>query len=276
MRVPFLMPGLEVSQRLFALTSDGRCLYAGGHWDNSLLCLGISRGGVAGGGANGRIEQRLVAHSDVVTCVVLDAGQNHLMTGSRDTTCVVWDLATGSPMQWLYGHSSAVSCVALSMELDLAVSGGRDGTVNLHTVHKGQFMHSLQPAPPSVVHPTSVSIEHLLINALGSVYIHGECLDSGRSFLSAFSINGRRLDRAECWLPSRVTAMALGGEHLLCGCQSGELLILESADFAEAKSPMPFGHAITDVHLVQGLSHALLALSDGKLIIINGLKPSER
>lgn len=97
--------------------------------------------------------------SDLVTCVALDRCGWFLVTGSRDTTCVVWDLAGGAgaadgglaggigaltvvtggtsaasgggpsnpaapkPIQTLYGHDSAVTCVAIMTELDMVVSG---------------------------------------------------------------------------------------------------------------------------------------------------------
>jgi WD40 repeat protein len=73
--------------------------------------------------------------ADLVTCVALDQCGSFLITGSRDTTCVVWDvsqLGTGSssaihmtprPVQTLCGHDKAVTCVGIMTELDMAVSG---------------------------------------------------------------------------------------------------------------------------------------------------------
>ena len=93
---------------------------------------------------------RVIRHMDVITCLSLDHGGNFLMSGSRDTTSIIWDVwsesggggngtggnsggagsnsASGEtpnprPIQVLSGHDRAVSCVALSSELDMAVSG---------------------------------------------------------------------------------------------------------------------------------------------------------
>ena len=87
---------------------------------------------------------------DVITCLSLDHGGNYIMSGSRDTTSIIWDVypaaaagawtesgggggagSTGAsgetpnprPIQVLSGHDRAVSCVAISTELDMAVSG---------------------------------------------------------------------------------------------------------------------------------------------------------
>jgi len=73
--------------------------------------------------------------TDLVTCVALDQCGSFLVTGSRDTTCVVWDVShlgtssssavhmTPRPVQTLYGHDKAVTCVGIMTELDMAVSG---------------------------------------------------------------------------------------------------------------------------------------------------------
>jgi WD40 repeat protein len=66
--------------------------------------------------------------ADLVTCVALDQCGSFLITGSRDTSCVVWDVSSGvnltpRPVQTLYGHDKAVTCVGIMTELDMAVSG---------------------------------------------------------------------------------------------------------------------------------------------------------
>ena len=86
---------------------------------------------------------KVIRHMDVITCLSLDHGGNYMMSGSRDTTSIIWDVypaAAGAwsesgggsdpgetpnprPIQVLSGHDRAVSCVALSTELDMAVSG---------------------------------------------------------------------------------------------------------------------------------------------------------
>ena len=64
-----------------------------------------------------------------------------LLTGSSDTTVVLWTVAplagaragahAPTPLRALRGHVQAVTAVGLSMELGLAASGAADGTVLL-------------------------------------------------------------------------------------------------------------------------------------------------
>ncbi|XP_029820534.1 neurobeachin-like protein 2 [Manacus vitellinus] len=81
---------------------------------------------------------------DVVTCLALDLCGIYLISGSRDTTCMVWQVlqqggfSSGlapKPVQVLYGHDAEVTCVAISTELDMAVSGSK--------VRPGQFHRRL-------------------------------------------------------------------------------------------------------------------------------------
>lgn len=95
--------------------------------------------------------------ADLVTCLSLDQCGLFLITGSKDTTCVIWDVShicvpniqqsglAPKPHQILYGHDSEVTCVAIMTELDVAVSGSKDGLVNVHTIENGQYIRALYP-----------------------------------------------------------------------------------------------------------------------------------
>lgn len=87
------------------------------------------------------------------------------MTGSRDTTCVIWDILqqnnvsygiNGKPLQTLYGHDDEVTCVALSVELDIAVSGSKDATIIVHTVRNGLYVRTLKPGRTIPLNPRNV------------------------------------------------------------------------------------------------------------------------
>jgi WD40 repeat protein len=71
---------------------------------------------------------------DIITCVSLDHVGRHLITGSRDTTCMVWEISQSSgfcqnidtsTVITLYGHDQEVTDVHMSIELDLAVSASK-------------------------------------------------------------------------------------------------------------------------------------------------------
>ena len=110
-------------------------------------------------------------HTEPITCLSLDVDGLCCITGSYDTTTIVWELG-GSvtrsqegglvprAVQVLYGHDLPVTAVAISVCLDLAISGSKDGTVNVHTVRDGQYLKTLRP--PS--HEPSFTVEQLTIS----------------------------------------------------------------------------------------------------------------
>ncbi|VDI12757.1 Hypothetical predicted protein [Mytilus galloprovincialis] len=144
LNVPFA-PGVKVEPKLFVVSHDAKLLISGGHWDNSLQVYHL-----------GKVKKinHIVRHIDIVTCVALDYCGSHLVTGSRDTTCIIWQIQqqggfsvniNNRPLQTLYGHEGEVTAVYISTELDMVVSASRDGTVILHTVRRGHYMKTLHP-----------------------------------------------------------------------------------------------------------------------------------
>lgn len=72
----------------------------------------------------------LIAFSDVVTCLAADSCGWFLISGSKDCTCIIWDInqlhmQQPKPYQILHGHDEAISCVSIATELDMAVSGSQ-------------------------------------------------------------------------------------------------------------------------------------------------------
>lgn len=56
----------------------------------------------------------------VVTCMALDTSGCHLITGSRDLTCAIWEFSKDPksfehPLQTLYGHDDEVKALAIRM-----------------------------------------------------------------------------------------------------------------------------------------------------------------
>ena len=102
-----------------------------------------------------RVLQSLKQHKDIVTCVAAGADCRTIVSGSRDTTLVIWDAAPppgkakqkgivplvlrDRPRHVLYGHSDAVVCLAVCTELDLVVSASSDGSLLFHTLLEGRY-----------------------------------------------------------------------------------------------------------------------------------------
>ncbi|CAO2633435.1 Neurobeachin-like protein 2, partial [Lemmus lemmus] len=267
------VPGSCMNGQALAVAPDGKLLFSGGHWDGSLRVIGLPRG---------KLLNQLSRHLDVVTCLALDTCGIYLISGSRDTTCMVWrllqqgGLSVGlapKPVQVLYGHEAAVSCVAISTELDMAVSGSEDGIVIIHTVRRGQFVAALRPPGATLLGPVS----HLALGSEGQIVVQSSACErpgaQATYFLHLYSVNGRL--RASLPLPEQPTALTVAGDFVLLGTIQCSLHIFHLNKLQPAVSPLPMKVPVRSVSVTKERSHVLVGLEDGKLIVVGAGQPSE-
>ncbi|XP_045434738.1 neurobeachin-like protein 2 isoform X2 [Pipistrellus kuhlii] len=267
------VPGGGLSGQALAVAPDGKLLFSGGHWDGSLCVTALPRG---------KLLSQIHRHLDIVTCLALDSCGLYLISGSRDTTCLVWQLLhqggvsvglAPKPIQVLYGHEAAVSCVAISTELDMAVSGSEDGAVIIHTVRRGQFVAALRP--PGAMLPGPVS--HLALGSEGQIVVQSsarERLGAQVTYaLHLYSVNGRL--RASLPLGEQPTALAVTEDFALLGTAQCALHILHLNKLLPAAPPLPMKVPIRSMAVTKERSHVLVGLEDGKLIVVGAGQPSK-
>lgn len=77
----------------------------------------------------------MVGHTDHVTCVAVSVtNKSQVISGSKDSNLIVWDIITGADLFTLSGHLGYVTCVQLSADGTLAVSGRIIFTGNIYKV----------------------------------------------------------------------------------------------------------------------------------------------
>lgn len=147
--------GLGLGSHLFAVHAKARLLFSGGHWDSSFRVTALD---------TGRLVVSVARHRDVVTSLSLadgGVGCRRLVTASRDTTLMVWNVepwgeppvSASSLTHVLYGHDTPVTCVCASASLDVVVSSGEDGTLVVHSLWSGEYIRTITPR--TVVRTTS-------------------------------------------------------------------------------------------------------------------------
>uniref|UniRef100_A0A8C8SSA1 Neurobeachin-like protein 2 n=1 Tax=Pelusios castaneus TaxID=367368 RepID=A0A8C8SSA1_9SAUR len=267
-------PGVDVSSKTLTVSPDGKLLFSGGHWDNSLRVTSLSKGKIVG---------HITRHIDVVTCLALDLCGIYLLSGSRDTTCMVWQVlqqggfSSGlapKPVRVLYGHDAEVTCVAISTELDMAVSGSQDGTIIVHTVRRGQFMKSIRPPCESSLPAT---ISNLAVGLEGQIVVQtsveGRASLKDKFALHLYSVNGKHLSSVP--LDEQITAMCITEEFVVLGTMQCSLQIWELHSLQTPVLSMPMKVPVHSVSVTKEKSHILVGLEDGKLIVVGSGQPSE-
>uniref|UniRef100_A0A8C8VRA3 Neurobeachin like 1 n=1 Tax=Pelusios castaneus TaxID=367368 RepID=A0A8C8VRA3_9SAUR len=267
-------PGLEITSKLFVVSHDAKLLFSGGHWDNSVRVTSLAKGKLIG---------QHVRHMDIVTCLAIDFYGIHLVSGSRDTTCMIWQIVqqggvpvglAPKPLQILYGHTDEVSSVGISTELDMVVSGARDSTVIIHTIRKGQYMRTLRPPCESSL---LLTIPNLAVSWEGHIVVHtsieGKTTLKDKNALHLYSVNGKYLGSES--LKEEVSDMCVTGEYIVMGSLQGFLSIRDLYSLNLSISPLAMRLPIHCISVTKEYSHILVGLEDGKLIVVGVGKPAE-
>uniref|UniRef100_A0A673NB62 Neurobeachin-like protein 2 n=1 Tax=Sinocyclocheilus rhinocerous TaxID=307959 RepID=A0A673NB62_9TELE len=267
-------PGVEIGSQVLVVSTDGRLLFSGGHWDCSIRVTMLGKAKLVG---------RICRHIDVVTCLALDLCGIYLISGSRDTTCMVWQVLqqggfssglSPRPVQVLCGHDQEVTCVAISTELDMAISGSKDGTVIMHSVRRGQYLLTLRPpcesCLPAPVAQLEVGIEGHIV---AQTVMEGRSAGKEKYALHVYSVNGTLL--ASETLDEKISALHLVPDYLIVGTQQGNLHIRELYSLSLAVAPLALKVPVRSVSVTKESSHILVGLEDGKLIVVGAGKPEE-
>jgi len=251
--------GLVLKSQAFAVTGDARHILYGGSWDCSLRTYSLARG---------KEVMSAIRHTEPITCLALDRGGLCCITGSYDTTAIVWELSTGRAQeatltpratQVLHGHELHVTSVAVSVCLDVALSGSKDGTVNMHTVRDGQYLRTLRPS----THEPTFTVEQLTLSYQGHVIFTGH--DKASHSLHVFTLNGRHLSSVTT--SHRVTGLIASADRLLAGDENGDL-VLRDLYTMEELTTLPLQLPIQTLALTEGNTHILAPLRDGKVIVV--------
>jgi hypothetical protein len=79
-----------------------------------------------------------------VNSVSLSGDGRFALSGSRDNTLKLWEVATGKCLRTFEGHTSSVNSVSLSGDGRFALSGSRDNTLKLWEVATGQCLRTFE------------------------------------------------------------------------------------------------------------------------------------
>ncbi|KAM1262483.1 hypothetical protein ACFX13_028272 [Malus domestica] len=213
------------SSAIVAITCDKEII-TGGHVDNSIKL--ISSDGA-------KTLETAFGHCAPVTCLGLSPDSNYLVTGSRDTTVLLWRIhrastsrsssisepsgGTGTPgtvngnnlshiladksrrrriegpIHVLRGHQREILCCCVSSDLGIVVSCSQSSDVLLHSTRRGRLIRRL---PGGEAHAVCLSSE-------GIVLTWNKTLNT----LNTFTLNGVPIGRAQLPFSGSISCMEI-------------------------------------------------------------------
>jgi WD40 repeat protein len=93
--------------------------------------------------AGSSLLRTLTGHTDFVTAVVITPDGQWAISGSKDLTLKLWDLASGTARHTMIGHTNFVTAVAVTPDRQWALSGSADCTLKLWDLESGTTRHTL-------------------------------------------------------------------------------------------------------------------------------------
>nr|XP_042901313.1 NACHT domain- and WD repeat-containing protein 1-like [Parasteatoda tepidariorum] len=83
-------------------------------------------------------------HKERITCLYLTLSGRFLISGSKDSEIIVWDVEKGSFIHKLNHHSSGVQCLTTTHSEELIISGSDSGVVIISRLDSSQVVHKLE------------------------------------------------------------------------------------------------------------------------------------
>uniref|UniRef100_A0A6B2L4A4 BEACH domain-containing protein n=1 Tax=Arcella intermedia TaxID=1963864 RepID=A0A6B2L4A4_9EUKA len=218
----------NTTSKIFAVSNDGKSLFAGGFWDNSIKVVEIDqRFDIAS-------HQTIYQHKAPVTCLCLTENNHYLISGSEDTTLRIWDVIDGyrvapttptnsymldprGSKHVLYGHRERVLSVVASTDFDCCVSGST-GVIIIHKITNGDYIRTIKLKPEETVD----------LLAFQSAMGHFAVFSKSSLMIYLFSINGTLIVSKEASEQLSSLVFSRDGNLLFSGGLRGSLTIRQS------------------------------------------------
>ncbi|GCB70856.1 hypothetical protein scyTo_0008692, partial [Scyliorhinus torazame] len=221
-------PGVNLSPKVLAVSPDGKLLFSGGHWDNSL------RGGFSCGLAQKPV-QVLYGHDNAVTCVAISTELDMAVSGSKDGTVIVHTVRRGQFMRTLKLPCESTLPVTID---DLIV--GREGQIVVHS----SIESGAPPKDKMFLHLYSVNGKHLASVTLDE-RVSAMCIVEEFVVLGTeqCSLEIRDLQSLKSAMPKLVMKVPIhcvsvtkDYSHILVGLNDGKLIVVASGKPSEMRS----------------------------------------
>jgi WD40 repeat protein len=204
------------------------------------------------------LMRTLAGHAAPVCALALTPDGRHAISGSRDTTLRLWDIASGSLIRTLERHRAEVTGVAVSSDGRFAVSSSRDGTLRVWNLATRRTVRILDVGAGGLNAVAMVDHGPVAIAAADSGELSVWLIERGERVRALRGHAG----------PARYLASARDGRLVLSSAKSGPAILWDVAgERALAEFEAPGG--ITALALSADGRTAITGAENGALTIWN-------
>lgn len=250
-----MLPHLNEYRR-FALSLDGSVMFSAHEDDFSIRSTLLD---------SLKSVQVVLGHKDIITCMAMTEDCSLLVTGSRDTSLLVWNVVVRSgivaidetPRLKLNGHEDQVNCVALSAELDICVSGSQDRTCNIYSLGSGEHIRTIYLAENGFVDGVIVTCQaYLVVHSKAQLCLH------------LYTLNGKHIRSVDAFENLNHMIATKDGEFLISGGKKGWLFVRSLFDL-KVVAKLQLESAIWSLALTSDERYVMVGLESGKLVLVD-------
>jgi WD40 repeat protein/serine/threonine protein kinase len=264
-----LVTGLAYhGENLISVSADRRAVLWGGsevlsvtELEDAILSLAVHGDTVALGLNRGTVElwsivdnewqllTTLSGHEDRVADLAFSPDGTRLVSASRDSSLIVWDVASQSEIFTLEGHTDAVEAVAYSPDGSMIASGSRDATLRLWDANTGLAIGTALERHENWVMSVAFSPDgKLLASASGDMSVMLWSIPEARLLASGFFGHSN-------WV--NALAFSLDGSRLYSAGRDGMVFAWEtSLDEWKAKACSIVNRGLTEAEISEFFSDA--------------------
>ncbi|XP_053995458.1 protein qui-1 [Hylaeus anthracinus] len=207
---------------------------------------------------SGQLVHTFSGHLGPISCLAVTQHSQYLLTGSEDTSIIVWNMKTLSLSLRIQEHIAPVLCLTTALTNFVIVSGGEDSRIIVTSLQNGEVL-------------TRVDHHRGPVNSI-RVDSAGEILVSGSSDCTVCLWCLKKFTMLKCIvLPSPVTMLDVSADSvfLLAVCEDQKLYLRSLATGTEIHTLRGHQGVVKSICLAKDCRRAIVGGTNGKVSIFD-------
>ncbi|XP_034933773.1 NACHT domain- and WD repeat-containing protein 1 [Chelonus insularis] len=207
---------------------------------------------------SGQLVHTFKGHSNPISCLAVTQQSQYLLTGSEDTSIIVWDMKELSLKRRICEHIAPVLTVTPALNNSVIVSGGEDSRIIATSLLNGQVLMKVDHHRGPV---TTVKVD-----SAGDVLISG----SADSTVCLWSLeNFQLLNTISLPSPVAILDVSVDSVFLLAVCEDDKLYLRSLATGTEIHNLRGHQGPVKSLSIAKDCRRAVAGGTDGRVSILD-------